>query len=85
MKKTITRNEYLQLLGLFVLGKEHSDRIKDIDRSAARILEVELEYNNYSGYVGDELYGDCNVDNMLRKMEISVESEVQDADAAKCA
>ena len=56
-KKTITRSEYLQLVGLFTLAEHHQSSMNDIEQSAAGILGAEGDgFGNY-GHLSDAIFG----------------------------
>lgn len=54
-KKTITRNERLQLEGLFVLAKRYRTSLDATEEAAAELLGVEDEGGGYYGIVSDEI------------------------------
>ena len=73
MRKAITHEEYLQLLGLNLLCKNAVKKIKDIEEAMADLLEVEDEGTGYYGLVSDATYDtDSNMDELLKDLEISV-------------
>lgn len=75
--KTITREEYLELLGLFVLVRRN---LKDLDMLGKAVERIVGEENGYKeGWVGDEFYSDANADSLLQKLKITVE-EIHHAD-----
>lgn len=74
MKTTITRSEYLQLLGLRLLAQRaNSELYRLIDAAGAIIGEDEPR----RGHIGDTFWGDesDDVDTMLRKMKVTVEAD----------
>ncbi len=67
-RTTITANERLQLMGLLVLAKRHNAALKDIERAALAITgEDDL------GHTSDGLYCDYEADEILRRLNITVE------------
>ncbi len=70
MEKTISNEEYLQLLGLAVLAKGHKTTIDSICASMQKIVGDE-----YDGHICDFVYGECypNVHNLLKCLNIVVE------------
>jgi hypothetical protein len=79
-KERISRNEYLQLVGLLTVSRRHVRLIQEI---AAAIGEVVGDPNdNEGGWIGDAVW-DANpdVDQMLERMKITVEPEASDADS----
>lgn len=52
MNKTISHNDYLQLLGLLKLAEDHRKALKDIERSALAILG-----DNEGGHASDVVWG----------------------------
>jgi hypothetical protein len=60
MKKQITADEFLMLVGLFTLAKYHMTQIQDIECAAIKILSDGDEDNTVSGtraFVSDEIFG----------------------------
>lgn len=58
-KTQITREEFQQLLGLFVLARRHNNAIQEIERAAASIVGEAADENSphYYGQVSDHLVG----------------------------
>jgi hypothetical protein len=74
-KTEISRNEYLQLVGLLVLAKRHNDALDEIVRAAAEITGESDEYGGF-GLTGDVAYGhDPDADALLRHLEITVRDD----------
>jgi hypothetical protein len=70
---TITRTQYLQLLGLMTLAKMHNDKLRDIEISACAITGVVPgEYSGNCGHTSDMVYGSRELDDGLRCMKITV-------------
>jgi hypothetical protein len=67
--KTITRGQYLQLLGLQTLAKQHWSAINDIEKAA---LEITKEDNDI-GHTMDMMADSRNIDDGLRILGIKVE------------
>lgn len=64
MKKEITKQEYLQLQGLFYLGCEHSKKWQECERAIEQLMN--LEENSGSSF-GDSMIGfDRTVDEILK-------------------
>lgn len=73
-KTSITRDEYLQLLGLKTLSKEYN-KILDLLTNAVQRITGELDHNGNpekSGHNSDFIFGDRELDDMLRILEIKV-------------
>jgi len=72
-KNTITRAEYLQLLGLTIIANRACAEIKRLIEAAQAIVgEDSKEY----GHIDDLMWSDqFTVDEILRKLEIKVEAE----------
>jgi hypothetical protein len=70
-RESITYAQYLQLLGLFVLGKKHNEDMRAIEAAAAEIVGQDGD-DGYYGHVSDELADSCNVDAMLSRLGIIV-------------
>jgi hypothetical protein len=70
-KKTITRNEWLRLIGLLVLAEGHN---RDLDAIAASAREITGDEEH--GHTADEVfarYPDAN--RLLQRLGITVEGE----------
>jgi hypothetical protein len=69
-KTQITRSEYQQLLGLFVLAKRHQTALAEILNA---VVEITGEGRD-DGHCSDQVYGsdDPNVDALLKKLGITV-------------
>ena len=73
-KPTITRNEYLQVLGLLQLSLYHYNMLVDITKAVAVITGEENDGFDYYGHVSDTVWSGNQVsaDEMLHIMEIKV-------------
>lgn len=69
MKSTITKNEYLQLVGLLTLAKKHNQVLRDISQSAALITGDEEH-----GHTDDAIYCDYPVEDLLKLAKITIEN-----------
>lgn len=70
MKKEITRQEYLQLQGLFLLGCEASKRWQEYERAIERLMELE---ENCGSLFGDGMINlERTVDEILTILKIKV-------------
>lgn len=67
-KKTITKAQHLQLVGLLALAKRHNERLDDIRRAVAEIIREEDDH----GHASDIVYGDRDLDDGLRILGITV-------------
>lgn len=75
--KTITENDYLRIVGLLTLARDHNDKLADIARSVAGIVGEDFEEAAIGGnHSGDAVYGDYPAAELLRKLEIRVIREV---------
>jgi hypothetical protein len=75
VKTTISRAEYLQLVGLLTLAEQHNERLQEIDLAVGELLEVDR-----SGHIGDEVYGGqgtASADRMLKNLGIAVAGGVE--------
>ncbi len=73
-KQIITRAEYLQLLGLFVLHKRAEAHRRSIEMAVAELVgEPSEDGGHYFGHVSDSLFDKTDVEGMLEKLEITVE------------
>ncbi|MBW3624083.1 MAG: hypothetical protein KY468_11805 [Armatimonadetes bacterium] len=74
--KTISRNEYLQLVGLQTLAANHNRQLREIEKAAYAITgEGDLSEDYLGGHTSDAMYDTDNisVDDLLRRLEITVE------------
>ena len=67
--KTITHEQYLQLVGLFALARKENEMLERIER-AARLITGEA---GDGGFTGDFLYGDKDPDELLMRLDIVVD------------
>lgn len=78
-KETITRNEYLQLLGLGVIARGHYKGVEEARDAMLSVLGMTQEEDDNGGWVNDTVWDDaCDVDRMLKMMEITVEEEANE-------
>lgn len=69
MKKEITKNEYLQLEGLFVLAANHMKSLEELNATVASILEEE----GLGGHSSEFVYGQVSdVKSFLKELEIVI-------------
>jgi hypothetical protein len=68
-KKTVTKSEYLQLVGLLTLAKKHNEWLEDLRVAALAITQEADEH----GHTGDAVYGDYSADMLLDRLNITVE------------
>ena len=78
MKTIITNDEYLMLVGLFTLAKEHMKRIRDCQYAASKILTVAPQHESatrtVNEHVTDEIFGrECDFSDFIRRYGIEVE------------
>lgn len=77
-KEIITRNEYLQLVGLVTIADQHYRQQREIERAMLEITGAEED-----GHITDLLYSDEGIpglDQALKWLNIAVEqAEVPDA------
>lgn len=86
-RETITHSEYLQLLGLAVIAREHYRAMENIERAMLSIVQ-EIEHDgsltstNGGGHVADAVWGsyggikdEADLREMLRKLGLIVEAE----------
>lgn len=68
-KKTkVSKTEYLQIMGLLVLGKQHHDAVNAIERALAALTGDESEW----GHCGDAIFGDYSAKELLGKLDIKI-------------
>jgi hypothetical protein len=70
-KRTISKNKYYQLYGLFMLAKAYHERLADITESSLSITEEEV--TDMGSLTEDAIWDDQSVDRLLNKLEIEVE------------
>jgi len=70
MKKTITQNEKLQLVGLLTLGIQHQEIVGRVEDAMAKLTGTEV-----GGHLGDALYqgGRFDIDELLENEGVGVE------------
>lgn len=73
MKKEITKQEYLQIVGLMMLARQAAKQILDCEKAYGSLLEmVDKDTDNYFGHFSDEIWGEGNVDAVLTKEGVKV-------------
>lgn len=85
-RETITHSEYLQLLGLAAIAREHYRALDGVERAILGIVqEIESDGSltpvNSGGHVSDALWGnyggikgEADLREMLRKLGLTVEA-----------
>lgn len=72
-QQTITRTEYLTLVGLLALLPRHKEAIEDIERAAASIVGIEVDPSGYASQVSDMTWDrNPSADALLRQLDIKV-------------
>lgn len=73
MRKTITQEHYLQLVGLLALADYHNRALKDITQAALEITD-ERDDGEIAmwGHTADAVYGESDVKELLRRLDITV-------------
>ena len=69
MIKTITQHQYLQLVGLLALAKQHN---RDLERIKCAAMEITGDDDEW-GLTSDAVYGMHTIDELLKFLEIAVE------------
>jgi hypothetical protein len=64
-KERLTKQEYLQLIGLLVLGKKHMDTLQDIIKAIG-----EVTGDGPDGHCADAVYSNYDADLLLEKLDI---------------
>jgi len=77
-KKTITHDDYLRLVGLLTLARDHNRMLKEIERSAARITgETDEHSDDYFGITSDAVVCDYTASDLLGRLGITVEAPAE--------
>jgi len=72
MRETITKKEYLQVVGLMTLALKYTHTLEECETAIAEVLGVEKDSGSY-GHVSDAIYAyDGDVDGMLKRLGIGV-------------
>lgn len=76
-KTTITRNEYLQLVGLLTLAKRHCAALTDIAQACVAITDERDDDGDLmdNGHTFDAVWSEGDADDLLRKLELTVAEE----------
>ncbi len=74
--KTITKNQYLQLVGLMTLGRKHNEMCREIEKAACEITGEDV-----AGHTVDMMYGDRELDEGLKLLGVQV---AESADNGGC-
>lgn len=77
MKKQITKEEHLTLIGLLTLAKQHAQMLDDIRKSICDVIDLDVDHSD-EGHVSDAIYGDpivptASLSQMLRRLKIGIE------------
>jgi hypothetical protein len=68
-KTTITKNEYLQLVGLTTLAMKHEKIVRECERA----MEELMGFPENSGETSDVIYGDRDLTWLLERANVTVE------------
>lgn len=75
-KKLISKNEYLQLVGLVSVASKHYRAIHDCEEVIKEILDYESKWDSGVGHFSDEIFSDNpSVDNALKNMGVKVSKQ----------
>ncbi len=74
MKKTITKEEYVSVVGLMVLARKAYRRIQDCKKAYKEIVDEKEEFGHFS----DEIFNDGDIDRALRNEGIKVKNKTND-------
>lgn len=72
MKKTITPQEKLQLLGLLTLARQHQKMVREAEGAMIKVLDHD---DNYLDHLSDAMYDDSSIDDALKYMGVKVKGE----------
>lgn len=67
-KSSITQTEYVQIVGLLTIAKQHTQMIASIEKSLREIIGQEGD----NGHCSDAIYGDYTAEELLEKMAVKV-------------
>lgn len=71
--KTISKNQYYQLLGLKGLAEKHNEALEGIIQAMADIVEARSKDGEPDGYVMDTVYSaGISIDGLLNQLDITV-------------
>jgi hypothetical protein len=71
MKTEITKEEYLQLVGLLTLARQHKKMVDEIEEAMKQVIGEEADY----GHCGDAIWendGTYTANDLLKKLKIKV-------------
>ena len=71
MRTQITNTERLVLQGILALSQMYAKKTRDLEKAAEELLECDLFD---LGHFGDAMWSDDTIDDILKRMEIEVES-----------
>lgn len=72
-KTKVTQSEYLQLVGLLTLAKTYTSKLEDILKL---VIKITGEKNDM-GHSSDAVYSPYSVDELIKKLEITVREKEQ--------
>jgi hypothetical protein len=76
MCTTISRTDYLKLVGLMTLAAGYSAKLRDIERAAAEITGEPDQGSGYYGHTSDTAHDrEPDVDYLLERLGITVDDD----------
>lgn len=69
--KRITKSQYLRLLGLITLARQHNQALTDIEKAFTQILPKGTD----EGHISDMVWASRDLDDGLRILKIGVKDE----------
>jgi hypothetical protein len=71
--KTITRDQYYQLIGLKTLAETYNQKLEDIIQAVANIVQARDANGEPDGYVMDTVYSaGISINGLLKQLEITI-------------
>lgn len=71
MRETITKEEYMQVLGLMLVARNAYKVIKECEKSYGNLVDMTEDPGSF-GHFSDEIFGDGDADKALKNEGITI-------------
>jgi hypothetical protein len=74
MSNAITKDQYLQAMALLILAQQRRKFVEECERAIYAALG--MEWDDGGGHIGDAVWSDYSIDELLRKLSIEKPGEI---------